>query len=83
MRRFIRDIPIVMTLDRVDNSQGHLQSNVKPSCIRCNSIRGNMPFDAWIVVAEGVKKATELKLFGTWTGNWKYKDTIRIDNNDV
>lgn len=56
-----------MTLDRVDNSKGHLKSNVLPACERCNFIRRDMPFDAWVVVSAGVKKANDLGLFGSWT----------------
>lgn len=46
-----------MTLDRLDNSQGHLQSNVQPSCIRCNLTRGSMPYEAWLLLVGGMKKA--------------------------
>jgi len=57
-----------MTLDRVDNTLGHLQSNVVPACIRCNYARGSMPYEAWLVVAPGMRKAREGGLFGCWTG---------------
>lgn len=57
-----------MTLDRIDNDLGHLQTNVLPACRRCNLVRNSMPFEAWVVVAEGMKKATQLGLFGTWEG---------------
>jgi hypothetical protein len=56
-----------MTLDRKDNSIGHLLDNVVPCCIRCNYIRRDMPFEAWLIVATGIRKAKELGLFGTWT----------------
>lgn len=29
-------------LDRIDNSQGHWEGNVLPSCRKCNNTRGNM-----------------------------------------
>lgn len=57
-----------MTLDRVDNSEGHLMSNVVPACIRCNYTRKDMPYEAWWVVAEGMRAAREAGLFGPWTG---------------
>jgi hypothetical protein len=57
-----------MTLDRQDNDLGHIKTNVVPACIRCNIARRNMPLEAWLVVAEGMRKAKELGLFGTWTG---------------
>lgn len=56
-----------MTLDRVDNGQGHLKENVLPACIRCNYIRRDMPIKAWFVVAESIRKAREDGLFGKWT----------------
>lgn len=57
-----------MTLDRVDNTKGHSQDNVVPACIRCNYLRRDMPYLAWIEVAKGVQKAREQNLFGNWTG---------------
>lgn len=57
-----------MTLDRVDNSRGHVQDNVVPACIRCNYVRRHMPYAAWLVVAEGMRKAAAAGLFGEWTG---------------
>lgn len=56
-----------MTLDRRDNSIGHLTSNVVPCCIRCNYIRRDMPFEAWVAVVPGIIKAKDLGLFGDWT----------------
>jgi len=57
-----------MTLDRIDNEQGHLKSNVVPACIRCNLTRGNMPYQAWLVVSKGMQVARETGLFGGWVG---------------
>lgn len=57
-----------MTLDRIDNSLGHLKSNIVPACIRCNYARRNMPYGAWLVVAKGMREARESGLFGDWTG---------------
>src|ERR1700741_3036477 len=55
-----------MTLDRIDNKIGHLQTNVVPACKQCNLIRRDMPYMAWLVVVEGVKKAKRQGLFNTW-----------------
>jgi hypothetical protein len=55
-----------MTLDRIDNSLGHLQSNVVPACIRCNYARRDMPHEAWLCLVPGLIKARELGLFGDW-----------------
>jgi hypothetical protein len=61
-----------MTADRVDNSIGHLKSNVVPACIRCNYTRRDMPHEAWLFLVEGMRKAREAGLFNNWTGSiWK------------
>jgi hypothetical protein len=60
-----------MTLDRIDNLKGHLQSNVQPSCMRCNYIRRNIPYEAWILMIPGVKAAAQCGAFGSWDGSWK------------
>ena len=57
-----------ITLDRIDNSKGHLQGNVVPACIRCNYARGSMPIEAWECLIPGLTKAREKGLFGDWTG---------------
>jgi hypothetical protein len=57
-----------MTLDRIDNSIGHVQSNVVAACIRCNYARRNMPHAAWLCLLPGLRKARRLNLFGDWTG---------------
>jgi len=57
-----------MTLDRIDNDKGHTQDNVVPACIRCNYARRSMPYEAWLVVAKGMREAREQGLFGDWTG---------------
>jgi hypothetical protein len=56
-----------MTLDRVDNSLGHLQSNVVPSCRRCNYLRRDMPYSAWIKFFPVLKEIHKENLFGDWT----------------
>ena len=58
-----------MTLDRIDNTKGHTQDNVVPACIRCNYTRKDMPYEAWLIVAKGMREAREAGLFGDWTGS--------------
>lgn len=65
---YCQEKEILMSLDRIDNSVGHIKSNVISCCVRCNYLRGNMPYDAWLVVVKGVKEARELGLFGNWIG---------------
>jgi hypothetical protein len=55
-----------MTIDRVDNAFGHLQTNVVPACHRCNIVRGSMPHDAWMELVAGMRSAREKGLFGDW-----------------
>lgn len=54
------------TLDRLDNSIGHIRKNVVTACVRCNYVRRDMPLEAWKVVAPSMKIARELGLFGEW-----------------
>lgn len=57
-----------MTLDRVDNDRGHTRDNVVPACIRCNYVRRNMPYEAWLVISTAMQEARQRGLFGDWTG---------------
>jgi hypothetical protein len=57
-----------MTLDRIDNAKGHTRDNVVPACIRCNYARRNMPYEAWLCLTDGMRRARELGLFEGWTG---------------
>ena len=57
---------IKMTLDRIDNALGHLQSNCVPSCIRCNYIRRNMPHSAWLRLTPTIRALTEEGAFDGW-----------------
>jgi hypothetical protein len=58
--------PLMMGLDRIDNSLGHTIDNVVPCCRRCNYIRGAMPIMAWDFISAYVKKAYDDGLFGGW-----------------
>lgn len=57
-----------MILDRIDNDKGHTLANVIPACIRCNYARRNMPYEAWLCLTDGMRRARELGLFNGWTG---------------
>ena len=59
---------IVMTLDRIDNSIGHIKSNVIPACLRCNYLRRDMPMGAWKMLVPAIRKANEKGLFADWDG---------------
>ena len=60
------DTSIRMTLDRIDNTVGHVKSNVVAACVRCNLVRRDMPFDAWLILASSMRTAREKGFFGNW-----------------
>ena len=55
-----------MSVDRIDNDLAHTCANANPACIRCNYVRGSMPYAAWMLLVPAVKRARELGLFGQW-----------------
>lgn len=55
-----------MTLDRIDNGLAHTITNVRPACIRCNFMRGSMPYEAWLHIVPAVRSAAQQGLFGDW-----------------
>lgn len=55
-----------MTLDRCDNSIGHVMTNVVSACYRCNLTRGSMPIEAWNFLIEGMRAARLAGAFGSW-----------------
>lgn len=57
---------ILITLDRIDNSKSHTRDNVLPCCIRCNLIRRDMPYEAWIKLVPIIKELTVSGMFGDW-----------------
>lgn len=63
---YCRDETCIKTLDRIDNDIGHTQSNVVVSCLRCNIVRGSMPYGAWLYLADGMRRAREDGLLGDW-----------------
>ena len=72
------DTSIKMTVDRLDNTKGHLKTNVVAACIRCNYVRRDMPLAAWKRVAEAMRVARTLNLFGDWVGGSTSRKTRGI-----
>lgn len=64
--RYSGETQILISLDRIDNSIGHMKHNVNPCCLRCNYIRRNMPYEAWIRFSSTLKEVRAAGLFGTW-----------------
>jgi hypothetical protein len=56
------------SLDRIDNALGHTKENVVTACVRCNLTRSTMPYEAWLIVAKGMREAREKGLFNDWFG---------------
>lgn len=56
-----------MTLDRKDNQLGHTEHNCVPCCVRCNYMRRDMPYVAWLGLVVSVREVREAGLFGAWT----------------
>ena len=58
-------------LDRIDNTQGHTQSNVISCCSTCNYIRRDMPMEAWRLLWSGLKQIRQEGLWQGWrAGGW-------------
>lgn len=55
-----------MTLDRIVNTKGHTKDNVVPACYRCNLIRRDMPYEAWLMLVDALRAARLQGLFGEW-----------------
>jgi len=62
-----------MSIDRVDNSVGHIQTNVVGCCISCNLLRGNLPYEAWKLLVPGIRKARKLGLLDDWKARYKFQ----------
>lgn len=60
---------IKKSLDRIDNELSHCKKNLICSCVRCNLIRKNMPYEAWLLIVPGVKLAYESGAFKDWNGS--------------
>jgi hypothetical protein len=58
---------VKMSLDRIDNKLGHTKENVTPSCLECNLTRGDMPYNAWLLVSVGMRHARGMGLLNGWT----------------
>ena len=69
-----------MTLDRIDNAVGHIKSNLTPACRTCNYFRRDMPYEAWIIIAENMQKVVEMGLLKGWSAGGRLRGQRKIDN---
>jgi transposase-like protein len=59
---------IKKSLDRIDNELAHTEKNCVCACVRCNLMRKNMPYKAWMIIVPAIKLAQESGAFGDWIG---------------
>lgn len=55
-------------LDRIDNARGHSVDNVVAACGRCNYLRRDMPYKAWMMLVPAIRKVRESGAFENWDG---------------
>lgn len=55
-----------MSLDRIDNKLGHSMANVKPCCRRCNWLRRDMPYQAWLLLVPALMEVERNNLWADW-----------------
>lgn len=80
--RYCDETLLRMTLDRLDNALPHIKTNVVPCCIRCNYIRGSMPYAAWLLIAPAVREVRKKGLFGDWRAQ-PFNRKSRISTDQV
>jgi hypothetical protein len=55
-----------MTLDRKASGDGYTKANTVPCCWRCNTMKSDMPWEAWMKVVPAIRNAAKLRLFKDW-----------------
>lgn len=63
----------MLGLDRKDNTKGHALSNVVVCCEKCNHLLADIPFEAKLLLKEGLKQIREKGLFDNWEIKTKRK----------
>lgn len=58
----------VPSVDRKDSRLGYVAGNCVSACFRCNTLKGDMPLEAWLILVPSVRSAQEAGAFGTWLG---------------
>jgi len=57
---------IKRSMDKIDTNKSYLIDNINISCLRCNLLRSDMPYDAWLIVLKGVIAADKAGDFKDW-----------------
>lgn len=71
-----------MTMDRIDNDIGHVEANVVAACVRCNLMRRNMPYKAWMIIVPSIREARLSGAFGGWTGEIHRRSPVHPANDE-
>lgn len=58
--------PSLLGLDRKDNLKGHLVSNVVICCEKCNNILSDLPFEAKLLLKDGLSNIKSKDLLNNW-----------------
>lgn len=64
-------------LDRKDNNQGHAIANVVSCCEKCNMILGDIPYEAKLLLADGLRNIHNAGLLDNWTIKTKRRNGNR------
>lgn len=64
-----------LSLDRIDNSKGHLKTNVVVACLRCNRTRGNRDYAEWLANGVPVQKARRKAMTAK---EWKLRQPKKV-----
>lgn len=54
-------------VERIDCSLGHVIGNCIPACKECNLLLVDLPFDAKLLLRDGLRQIRERGLFDKWT----------------
>lgn len=57
---------LLITLDRVDNDIGYVETNCVAACIRCNLLKADMPISTWRLLVPTIRQIYESGGFGNW-----------------
>jgi len=79
---YCAETQLMMTLDRIDNKRGHIKMNVVPACYRCNYFRRDMPYEAWMLLVPGLRKAQKLGMLDDWHCGTKKKRFASVAQED-
>lgn len=55
-----------ITIDRKDSDGGYTRNNTVPCCFRCNTLKSDMPLEAWHRLVPAIRNIAKLGIFGIW-----------------